>query len=60
MNDLFRFVGDQDGGLGYRYGKIYMLELAGRGATRVGVTIESPIRCPYKDWNAFFGNWERV
>lgn len=59
MNDLFRFIGE-DGSLGYRKGKIYMLELRGRGMTELGVIIDAPVRCPYSSWEAFFENWERV
>lgn len=60
MNDLFRFIGDTKNGMGYVYGKIYMLQLTGRGMTNLGVLIEAPIRCPYSSWETFFQNWERI
>lgn len=59
MNDLFKFTGNQEEGLGYLYGKIYMLELTGRG-DYMNVLIEAPFRCEYASWNDFFKNWERV
>lgn len=66
MNDLFRFIGDENAvnpstnePLGYEHGKVYMLQLVGRGSF-MGVLIEAPIRCPYDNWNAFLENWERV
>lgn len=58
MNDLFRFIGKEDK-LGYKTGKIYMLELQGRGAFG-GIMITAPIHCPYTSYETFFENWERV
>lgn len=58
MNDLFKFIGD-DNSLGYIKGKIYMLELQGRGMYGK-VEIILPKRCPYDSWNAFFENWVRA
>lgn len=59
MNDFFRFIGDEQEGLGYLKDKIYMLELQGRGQFGP-VRITAPIECPYNNWNVFFRNWERV
>ena len=59
MNDIFRFIGDTENGLGYIHGQIYMLELQGRGSYG-RVMITAPITCPYDNWNKFFENWERV
>jgi hypothetical protein len=59
MNDLFKFIGDQEEGLGYKYNRVYMLELMGRGEY-MNVLITAPIRCEYATWNEFLKNWERV
>lgn len=66
MNDLFRFVGDENAinpdtnqPVGYEHGKVYMLKLVGRGSL-MRVLVEAPIMCQYDNWNAFLEDWERI
>ena len=58
IENLFRFTG-MDGSLGYKHGRIYCLQIVGRGAF-TAIKIEAPIPCPYDSWEKFFENWERV
>ncbi len=55
MTDLFRFIGE-DNSLGYREGQIYQLHVIGG----VSPIVVLPFYCPYKTYEVFFYNWERV
>ena len=57
MKDIFRFTGE-DGSLGYRNGKVYLLEVELMNANMP--TITTPKFCPYSSWESFLDNWERV
>ncbi len=60
MNDLFRYIGDESDGLGYKTGKVYMLELTGRGATELKIVVEAPIRAYYDSYEDLLKDWERI
>jgi hypothetical protein len=69
MTDFFRFIGE-DGSMGYRAGKIYLLTISDwyhNGVSTLSIISSLPrvfkkigIYCPYSSCETFFKNWERV